>query len=306
MTIANVPVRVRWEFFFGAVLLGADRLSEPLMLAWWIVAVGVFVGVHEMGHALMFRYFGHTPHVELIAFGGVTHGTPGRTSTPKEDFLVALAGPMTGLLIGGALWLYVRELGYPTDSRIVRTVIDDLVWINLGWSLLNLLPILPLDGGQVFSAVLRRFLGEARGLRIALIVSLAGAGIGGLYALSQGMIFATVFAAMFAMSAYRRLSQGTATDAPSRSPVELILRRQLSEQKFAEALATLQSAPDPRIFDPYVVGYTFVANDLLKDSVEYLQRAAAEGNEQAAQLLNRVLNDLAGAAAGAGQSDRGE
>nr|WP_249419720.1 site-2 protease family protein [Rhabdothermincola salaria] len=78
----------------------------------------------------------------------------------------------------------------PGDAR---TVLDQVVWINVGWSVLNLVPVLPLDGGQVFLAVCD-LVTKGRGRRVAEIVSVAVAAAIAVWAYSRGFLFGALLA----------------------------------------------------------------------------------------------------------------
>ena len=118
----------------------------------------VSILVHELGHALAIDRFGYGKSTVLLwGMGGLCIGRGARSA--KHGLLISLAGPAAGLVIGlPALALY---LGLDFDIigiEIGRTLMKALwftVWVNVGWSLLNLLPIFPLDGGQALMNVLR-------------------------------------------------------------------------------------------------------------------------------------------------------
>lgn len=288
MTIAGIPLRVRPEFFVGAIIIGGDRFSQPLLLAWWVLAVGVFVALHELGHAFAFRHYGHRPSIEIQMFGGATVGTPGKPLTPKQDIVVSFAGPAVGLVIGSAVYGFEYTTQYQPSSLLVAQVLSDIVWVNLGWSIFNLVPMLPLDGGRLFHAAMRHMLGDGRGRTVALTVSLLVAATVVWLAISSGRTFLAIFAAMFAFQSFRGLRQ----QPVARSPVEAMLVDQLREGRHVDALSTLKNAPDPSAIDPYFTGMTLAQNGMLDDAVEPLVTAfRRDGRTQAGTLLVRVLID---------------
>ena len=119
----------------------------------WIVAVFISILWHELGHAYLQRRFGGW-HVEirLHACGGyaIAEGDFSRF----ESRLIALAGPGAGLLLGAVAWAVWPWL--TPDMQLARTFVYDMFFINVFWSIVNLLPILPLDGGHVLEASLDR------------------------------------------------------------------------------------------------------------------------------------------------------
>ncbi|WP_208027965.1 site-2 protease family protein [Rhabdothermincola sediminis] len=195
LTIAGIPVRVEPTFFVIIALLGVNPLDPDLLfIGTWIAIAFVSILVHELGHAAAFRLYGIRPSITLHGFGGLTAGNG--VLSPARRIVVSLTGPLSALAMLGlpALWL---DLSGVLSSVEARTIVSQVVWINIGWSLLNLLPILPLDGGQVFAAVADLLTG-GRGRRVAEVFSVALAAVLGIWALRSGLVVGAVLAAMFA------------------------------------------------------------------------------------------------------------
>lgn len=150
--VGPFPVTVYPWFFLSAVLLGGDYGFGWRMAA-WILVVFVSVLVHELGHAIVGRAFGGKPHIHLQAFGGVTFPEFRSRPGPGRQFVLSVAGPVFGLLLGVAAFLLVRGFppahGSPTDWTMRQ-----FMWVSVVWAVFNLLPILPLDGGQMMLAVI--------------------------------------------------------------------------------------------------------------------------------------------------------
>jgi Zn-dependent protease len=191
--IAGIPVRIDPSFLLIVVLLGFGAGSGALLVA-WIVVVTISVLLHELGHAVAFRRFGQEPSILLQGMGGLTAGS-GAPLSPTRDVIVSLAGPLTGLLLLGlpALLYSHHVTGL---SPTAKAVLNDVVFVNLAWSILNLLPILPLDGGRV-SAAFWALRTHGQGQRQALLTSAAVAGAAGVLALVNGYTFGATFAALF-------------------------------------------------------------------------------------------------------------
>jgi Zn-dependent protease len=157
-SLFGVPVSVHWGFWVTSLLLGgasATGARAPLVvLAIWCAAVAVSVLVHEFGHALAFRRFGGRPQIHLYWLGGLASSS-GRL-TRQESVLVSLAGPAAGLVLGGLVWAAGTYLapGAVVGSYYAAYTYVSLVHINIAWSLINLLPVMPLDGGRVLDATL--------------------------------------------------------------------------------------------------------------------------------------------------------
>jgi Zn-dependent protease len=167
--VIGFPVRVEPLFFVLMGMFGLAGGREGLFVLEWIVVAGFGILVHELGHAVAFRRFGSPAEIVLHGFGGFTTGN---AQPPRRSIVVSLAGPFTGFAFGGlALWLY-RTLG--SDSELVHSALSDLIFVTVVWGVFNLLPILPLDGGNVVASALKQATGGG-GQRAARVVSLIAA-----------------------------------------------------------------------------------------------------------------------------------
>jgi Zn-dependent protease len=125
--------------------------------------------LHELGHALMARRFGiETEDITLYPIGGVAR-LRRMPRAPGAELLIALAGPAVNLLIVLGL-VAIGSLGLVGSSWSPDPIVsfmDELVLINLGLALFNLIPAFPMDGGRVLRALLSGWLGRARATMIA-------------------------------------------------------------------------------------------------------------------------------------------
>lgn len=189
-SLFGVPVRIHPFFWLGVLLMNLSL--PPAAMVIWTAAVIVSLIVHEFGHVFAMRYYGQRSHVVLLAFGGLAiPDVPARRSA-EAQVIISLAGPFAGfaffgLLAGvayvtGHLLVFRTSTGMPvflTDYFSVRAPLDelmrDLLEVNLYWGLINLIPVLPLDGGQMMRAVLTQM--RADGLRESFMVSTVVAGM---------------------------------------------------------------------------------------------------------------------------------
>ena len=163
--LGGVAVRVE-VFFIGAMgLLGWLMGRSGVYLVAWIVIAAASVLAHELGHAVAFRRFGAQPEIVLHGFGGYTTGN---AQPPGRSVVVSVAGPAVGLIVGAAVLIGAKALGPVSEPMAI--VLSDLVFVNLGWGLFNLMPMLPLDGGNVVAAVLAH---RGAAPRQAYVVSIA-------------------------------------------------------------------------------------------------------------------------------------
>lgn len=208
-TLGGIPVTVEPAFFIIIALLGVDpNRPEPVFIATWVAVVFVSILLHELGHAIAFRAFGIHPRITLHGFGGLTAGEG--DLSPARHIVVSLAGPLSALLLLGlpAWWLENSNLVTSADAK---HVLSQVVWVNVGFSLLNLLPILPLDGGAVMLAVLDAVTG-GRGRRSAEIVSIVFAVLLVVGAMASGFFFLGILGVMFAGMNLSALSRAKAQD----------------------------------------------------------------------------------------------
>jgi stage IV sporulation protein FB len=194
-SLAGIPVRIEPAFLVIIAILGINPVDpQPLYIASWVLIATMSVLVHELGHAVVFRVFGIRPAITLHGFGGLTSGSG--ALTPWREIGVSLAGPLSALVLLGLPAVWLERSGTVTSAE-AQVFVSQAVWINIGWSLLNLVPVLPLDGGHVFEA-LAEMTAKGRGRRIAAVVSVAVAAGLGLLALRYGLLFGALLAAMFA------------------------------------------------------------------------------------------------------------
>ncbi len=227
-TMFGVPVRVHPFFWLMSVLLGWSVLDEGLIyLFLWVACVFVSVLLHELGHVFMGRVFGTHGHILLWSFGGLAISSSDLRKR-WQRIAVYLAGPgiqfvLYGLLYVSFWWGLEPYLDPDKDYPHLFAAIGFLLLINWAWPLLNLLPIYPLDGGQI-SRDLFDWFRPRDGIRLSLMVSL---GLSGLLAanyfisvamkepfipfLGRGTMFRAVFFLVFAVNNYQLLQQTTRT-----------------------------------------------------------------------------------------------
>jgi stage IV sporulation protein FB len=149
--LLGFPVHIDLTFVLFVGFLGfAQGLTLGELVVWVLVAL-VSVLLHELGHAVLARRVGASPAITLMAMGGVTTYTPPRQLSRVESLGISLAGPAVGLLLGGALLLLRPDEDPP---GLVGFALRAAIFTTLGWSLFNLLPIVPLDGGQALRELL--------------------------------------------------------------------------------------------------------------------------------------------------------
>jgi stage IV sporulation protein FB len=165
-------VRVHWMFWLTGLIFGSmgaeDRGIRPVII--WVLVVFVSVLIHELGHALVIRALGAEPWITLYGMGGLTAHS-GRRFRPQMQILVSAAGPAAGFLLAALTVLLIKATGQDVQfvfgwpyliawrfrgftNMAVAEFCHDMLYVNIWWGILNLLPILPLDGGHITQEVL--------------------------------------------------------------------------------------------------------------------------------------------------------
>lgn len=186
----GIPIGIHPFFWFVALLLGPLQGHHGkeliLLLSAWVAALFVSILVHELGHALTLKYvFGAVPRIVLYLAGGLTLYEPvyyRRKPGTWGEILVSFAGPATGFLLafvigvfGLLLQFQVRQLPEFLAALLFNEFVFyffvSVVWISVVWGIFNLLPIYPLDGGQICRELCLWF-SPRRGIVVSLFISI--------------------------------------------------------------------------------------------------------------------------------------
>ncbi|MHB0956426.1 MAG: metalloprotease [Pirellulaceae bacterium] len=246
--IAGIPVRVHPLFWLATLLLGSTSWSgegnvDPdagLKLLIWVGVMFVSILVHELGHSAVMRYFGQSPRIVLHMLGGLAIADSNFLSRrtvhhlPQQHVLISLAGPGAGFVLAAltAAWVmalggefrldfanppFFYDYGLPeTTPRPLAIMIAYSLFFNIFWALVNLLPVLPLDGGQVARELFEMndsWNGFVRCLKLSIMTAIVVA-IGGWLYLDDWFL-ALLFASL-AASNYMTLQQITGGGAGGR------------------------------------------------------------------------------------------
>jgi membrane-associated protease RseP (regulator of RpoE activity) len=219
--VLGIPVRVHPFFWLVALLFGLGGNQEPVAMLYWVGAVFVSILVHELGHALTARSYGWEPSITLHGFGGLASYRPTYHSTASQ-VLITLAGPGAGFLFAALIAALIAASGHhvtfdwhfgsllpirfePFQSDKVNLLVLDLLFINIFWGLVNLLPVYPLDGGQIAREMLE-LASPQDGVRQSLWMSVITAAIVAVLAYTKlHDMYIAIFFAYMAYTNYRTL-----------------------------------------------------------------------------------------------------
>ena len=151
-------------------------MGRPQLILIWVVVMFVSIFVHELGHTLMMRQFQVDSYIVLYSFGGLAVPTSYRRNALPwtQQILISFAGPLAGFILAGIVIGIGYALGgtvffnrlfgiipipsvFLPGSGIGNATISMLLWINIYWGLINLLPVIPLDGGRISQQLFVRF-----------------------------------------------------------------------------------------------------------------------------------------------------
>jgi len=228
--VLGIPVRVH-PFFWIITLIIAMRgdSAPPAEVLSWIVAVFVSILIHELGHALVQRRFGGQPRIVLHGMGGLAICGDCDRST-RSQILISLAGPGAGFAFALVLFVLVRLSGYEAGwtlgnppipgsqipilgmtfyweafpSPHMNRMLGNLLYINILWGVVNLLPIYPLDGGQI-SRELCQLRHPRDGMILSLRISMFAAIGMAIVGLSWQSLLVVLMFGYFAYSSYKTL-----------------------------------------------------------------------------------------------------
>lgn len=216
-TIAGIPVRVHPVFWLLTLLLGAT--GDLILIPIWLLVVFISILVHELGHALAFRRYGQRSHIVLHFAGGLTipeptywgRGVANVYLSPNQNIFISLAGPGAGFLLAALVIIFVLVTGgsvgttwllgvlplpltaeLPFGSRIIELLVTLMLWVNIFWGLVNLMPVFPLDGGNIARNILIQY-DPLDGVRKSLWLSVIA---GGIIALIGLIFFRSIFMAL--------------------------------------------------------------------------------------------------------------
>lgn len=191
--------------FWIFLLFFTNILRSPTIES-MIVGVVMFLSllVHEYGHALTALYFGAKPSITLEAFGGKAEYN-GFGMTPKHHFLITLNGPLLeSVLI--FLSYSLLKAGVFEHSYYMQYFLNVTMRLNILWCLLNLIPVVPLDGGQLVRYVLEKKFGP-KGYRASILIGLVAVGVFAPYLFFKGLFFFGVLLVIMGLQNFQMLQE---------------------------------------------------------------------------------------------------
>lgn len=219
---AGIDVFVHWSWFLVAIIELKSRARIYRSLKWNLLeyfALFAMVLLHEFGHALACRQTGgKAKQIVLWPLGGVAYVTP--PPRPGATLWSLAAGPLVNLvllLLTVGFYMLGRKMGVPASADRLH-FLRDLALMNFGLLTFNLLPIYPLDGGQMLRAVLWFFMGRATSLSVSSVVGLLGVLAMFGVAIAYSSLWLAVLAVFALISCWRGLGRARALARLARLP----------------------------------------------------------------------------------------
>lgn len=203
--IAGIELKIHLTFFFLVIWIGLSTLfnggsgAAALTEILFILALFLCVVLHEFGHALAAKSFGITTRdITLLPIGGLAR-LETMPEDPKEELIVAAAGPTVNIVIAGLMFVVLLASGTFSQPLAINALVNNfwlrLLTVNLSLVIFNLIPAFPMDGGRVLRSLLASRMEYTKATRIAANVGRGLAvvmGIAGFF-LNPFLILTAVF-----------------------------------------------------------------------------------------------------------------
>jgi len=313
-SIAGIPVDINasWLIAVAIITWSLSTTAYPSFFRLWsepqywlagiVTTLLLFTSVlaHELGHSLVALSQGlRVRGITLLLFGGVSR-IQGEASRPRNEFLIAFAGPMVSLVIGLALlgWWFKFHPAYAIQVTPLHGVIFFTGWMNILVAGFNLLPGYPMDGGRVLRSAVWGFTGDTK--RASRVTHAVGRVVfflligWGAWRILSGDVFGGIWIALigwFLMSSARAEARGEANKERSQrdasspavqdqlslrvemamSPMPLMVESQLTVTQVMAGMGSMSSARSIPIAHNGELSGFIVRQDL--DDVSFAERS---------------------------------
>jgi len=176
---AGVDVFLHWSWFLVAVYEIQSRPGRYSSIGWNVaeyLTLFLIVTLHEFGHAMACRQVGGTANrIVLWPLGGVAYVDP--PARPGATLWSIAAGPLVNvalLPVLGGLYFFGRSAGWAETMPDLYKLVTAVVAIDVVLLVFNMLPIYPLDGGQILRSLLWFVMGRGRSLMVATVLGFVG------------------------------------------------------------------------------------------------------------------------------------
>jgi Zn-dependent protease len=209
---AGINVFLHWSWFLVAVFEINSRAGKYSSILWNVLeylALFLIVTMHEFGHALACRQVGGTSNqIVLWPLGGVAYVNP--PPRPGATLWSLAAGPLVNVALIPVLMVLLtlsRSLGWPLTMPNAYLLLQSISFINAALLIFNILPIYPLDGGQILRSLLWFVMGRARSLLVATLIGFVGVAALIFFAVRAGSLWIVILAGFILLNCWGGLKQ---------------------------------------------------------------------------------------------------
>lgn len=202
---AGIEVFLHWSWFLVAVIaikLRSGHYSSPVFNVFEYLALFVIVLLHEFGHSLACRSVGgKADQIVLWPLGGVAYVAP--PQRPGATLWSIAAGPLVNvalLPVFFAVWWAAGQVGWEESHPDIYRLVQMIALINTAILAFNILPIYPLDGGQILRSLLWFPFGRARSLMVASLIGFVGVALLFALAVFRHSLWTGIMAAFILMN----------------------------------------------------------------------------------------------------------
>ncbi len=296
--VAGIDLKIHLTFLIFLAWIGFTYYSQGGAQAaidgtMFMVVLFGCVLLHELGHALTARAFGiRTPDITLLPIGGVAR-LERIPDEPKQELLIAIAGPLVNVAIAAALIFFLNHRAAASDFGDFNTprvaMWDKLATVNITLVLFNLIPAFPMDGGRVLRALLAMRMRYARATQIAAAIGQGLAFVFGFVGLFSNPLL--LFIALFVyLGASQEVALAQLKDISAGLPVSEAM---VTDLRTLPANATLDEAAEAVLRTsqhefPVVDGAGQVLGIVTRDDIIAALRRQ-QGGAPASQVMRRTL-----------------
>jgi len=215
--VKGIAVFLHWTWFLVAAYEIGGRTGTYSSITWNVLeylALFAIVLLHEFGHALACRSVGgRANRIVLWPLGGIAYVDP--PPRPGAVLWSIAAGPLVNVALMPILGALLLLTSMGAGASDVHALVRDVAYINAGLLFFNVLPIYPLDGGQIVGAVLWFVIGRARSMMASAVIGLVGVAVLGVWALTIGSAWMGLIAFFLASRCLRAFQVARWLSAPN-------------------------------------------------------------------------------------------
>lgn len=273
--VSGVGIYLHWTFLIliGWIAFSHWRATGDAAIAargmLFVCSIFGCVVLHELGHVMAARRYGINTHdITMLPIGGVA-SLERMPEDPRQELVIAAAGPAVNVVIAAALFLLIQatggtaggDMGLERGQFVRNQFMANLMWVNIILVVFNLIPAFPMDGGRVLRALLATRLEYARATQIAASVGQGLAIVLGFIGLFNNifLLFIAVFVFLGAEAESQAVTlRSTFRNVPVREAMMTRFRTLAADDPLEHAIAELLAGAQqdfPVVQDGQVVGH---------------------------------------------------